>query len=96
MTKITVDMAGFTIEASGHSGYAEHGSDIVCASISTIMQMVELFGGQCYSKHSGFMRVSIPANVKGAMNMMRSASFALHCLAIKYPENVQVTIVGGL
>ena len=27
-----------TIEATGHSGYAEAGADIVCASISTLLQ----------------------------------------------------------
>ena len=27
-----------TIEASGHSGYAESGSDIVCSAVSTLMQ----------------------------------------------------------
>ena len=27
-----------TIEATGHSGYAEEGSDIVCSAISTLMQ----------------------------------------------------------
>ena len=27
-----------TIEASGHSGYAEEGKDIVCSAISTLME----------------------------------------------------------
>ena len=27
-----------TIEATGHSGYAEHGADIVCSAVSTIME----------------------------------------------------------
>ena len=27
-----------TIEATGHSGYAEHGEDIVCSAISTLME----------------------------------------------------------
>ena len=27
-----------TIEATGHSGYAEQGSDIVCSAISTLME----------------------------------------------------------
>ena len=27
-----------TIEATGHSGYAEHGQDIVCSAISTLME----------------------------------------------------------
>ena len=27
-----------TLEATGHSGYAEQGSDIVCSAVSTLMQ----------------------------------------------------------
>ena len=27
-----------TVEATGHSGYAEEGNDIVCSAISTLMQ----------------------------------------------------------
>ena len=27
-----------TIEATGHSGYAEHGSDIVCSAVSVLME----------------------------------------------------------
>ena len=27
-----------TVEATGHSGYAEEGSDIVCSAVSTLMQ----------------------------------------------------------
>ena len=27
-----------TIEATGHSGYAEHGADIVCSAVSTLME----------------------------------------------------------
>ena len=31
-----------TIEATGHSGYAEAGSDIVCSAVSTLMQNLAL------------------------------------------------------
>ena len=27
-----------TIEATGHSGYAEHGSDIVCSAVSSLLE----------------------------------------------------------
>ena len=32
-------ITGFTV--SGHSGYAEHGQDIVCAAISAVVTMAE-------------------------------------------------------
>lgn len=32
------DFGIFSISAQGHTGFAEHGSDIVCAAVSTLMQ----------------------------------------------------------
>ena len=43
MTKIEIFRKNQSIvgyKASGHSGYAEEGSDIICASISTALQRV--------------------------------------------------------
>ena len=34
------DISGFSV--SGHSGYAEEGSDIVCAAVSATVQMLEM------------------------------------------------------
>jgi len=36
--KSYLDNGEMKIHAVGHAGYAEHGKDIVCAAISTIMQ----------------------------------------------------------
>ncbi|MFE1631061.1 ribosomal-processing cysteine protease Prp [Brevibacillus reuszeri] len=36
--KVLLDNGEMKIEAVGHANYAEHGKDIVCAGISTIMQ----------------------------------------------------------
>ncbi|QHZ55806.1 ribosomal-processing cysteine protease Prp [Brevibacillus sp. NSP2.1] len=36
--KAYLDNGEMKIHAVGHAGYAEHGKDIVCAAISTIMQ----------------------------------------------------------
>jgi uncharacterized protein YsxB (DUF464 family) len=36
--KVYLDNGEMKIHAAGHAGYAEHGKDIVCAAISTIMQ----------------------------------------------------------
>ncbi|MED1919470.1 ribosomal-processing cysteine protease Prp [Bacillus thuringiensis] len=36
--KAFLDNGEMKIEAVGHANYAEHGKDIVCAGISTIMQ----------------------------------------------------------
>ena len=45
MTEIRVIRSGNTvcgIELSGHSGYDEHGRDIVCAALSTLIQTLEI------------------------------------------------------
>ena len=44
MTRITVAKRGddiVSVSAFGHSGYAEEGSDIICAAVSAGMQLVE-------------------------------------------------------
>ena len=38
ITIVKIKQNIITIEATGHSGYAEAGQDIVCASISTLLQ----------------------------------------------------------
>lgn len=45
MTEIRVIRSGNTVcglELSGHSGYDEHGRDIVCAALSTLIQTLEI------------------------------------------------------
>lgn len=45
MMQITVkrnDFGIFSISAQGHTGYAEQGSDIVCAAVSTLMQALQV------------------------------------------------------
>lgn len=44
MTRIEVDLASglVVIKAEGHANYAEHGKDIVCASVSTVLQTAVL------------------------------------------------------
>ena len=44
MIQITVTNKGeliYAIEAKGHSGYAEAGSDIICSAVSTLIQNAE-------------------------------------------------------
>lgn len=54
---------GFEVE--GHSEYAEHGKDIVCAAISilsqtTLFTLLEDYGPHCsYSKADGYLEVEI-------------------------------------
>ena len=51
------EITGFSV--SGHSGYAEEGSDIVCAAVSSCVQMLEI----CIAEAVGEKKASF--NIKG-------------------------------
>jgi uncharacterized protein YsxB (DUF464 family) len=67
---IVRDKEGFIWEftVKGHAGYAEHGSDIVCAAVSAVAYTAvgaldDLVGIRNYSEKNGFMKCSIPLDV---------------------------------
>lgn len=90
-------LTGF--EINGHSGFAESGSDIVCAAVSSCAYMVA-------NTLTDIMHIDAEANVSDAhfSFSVPSASaekcsdilsgFHLHCteLVKEYPKNIKVTI----
>ena len=108
MTRCTlfVDSAsritGFSIK--GHSGYAEEGSDIVCAGISALVittenalyQLLKLSpterGGE-----DGFLEVLLPekmtdAQLHDAQLLMNTLHIGLENIAQAYPDYVRLTV----
>ena len=108
MTRCTlfVDSAsritGFSIK--GHSGYAEEGSDIVCAGISALVitienalcQLVKLSpverGGE-----DGFLEVILPEKMtdkqmQDAQLLLTSLHIGLENIAQAYPDYVRLTV----
>ena len=108
MTRCTlfVDSAsritGFSIK--GHSGYAEEGSDIVCAGISALVittenalyQLLKLSptarGGE-----DGFLEVLLPekmtaAQMHDAQLLMNTLHIGLENIAQAYPDYVRLTV----
>lgn len=94
MINIIYDEAGrdLILQASGHAGYAEKGSDIVCAAVSALMQTL------AYSVDGGTVtRSSDDCNiltVQAEQSFDNMAKFelvtdGLMLLAKQYPENVQ-------
>lgn len=84
---------GFTLE--GHAEYAEHGHDIVCASVSAIAQTT-LYGLLLYStveyeKRSGFLHVHIktPNDITDAL--INSMIHGITDIAKQMPNNVTVS-----
>lgn len=88
--------------ASGHSGYSEEGSDIVCASISSALQLT-LIGLQEVVKSNpefkiyedGFLEVFLDDNDiknygKEISILLESTYFFLKELAKQYPKNIKL------
>lgn len=74
MTKIKfykVDNKYFKIEATGHTGYAECGKDILCASVSSILQSGALglkevlkLNPTIQNTTDGYILIELPINEK--------------------------------
>ena len=73
MTVITVHYKGQSIvgfTAKGHSGYAQHGEDVVCAAVSALTQtaylgVAELVGAQVdFKMKDGALRLMLPSGLE--------------------------------
>ena len=95
-------ITGFSIK--GHSGYAEEGSDIVCAGISALAITTETAlcqlgklspverGGE-----DGFLEVLLPekmtdAQMHDAQLLMNTRHIGLENIAQAYPDYVRLTV----
>jgi len=77
----------FTIK--GHAGFAEYGSDIVCAAVSAIAYTAlgaldELAGVRNYTEREGYIKCSIPLDIsEDAKNISR---IILDAMAIGFKQ----------
>jgi len=71
------------IITTGHSNFAEDGKDIICASVSALMQTLELCGNSL--KRKGYMRVE----TKDKYGMFLIAN-GLKLIAEAYPKYVEI------
>ena len=87
-----------TIQAKGHSGYAEMGQDIVCSAVSTIMQttlngLLEVTKTDVdyeINQDIPFLRISVKAEDKDAQILMQSAYLALKEIAADYKKYIKI------
>ena len=90
---IRENSVSFTIK--GHSGFAEEGSDIVCAAVSsaaimTVNTITEIIGEEGKVKVSdGFLQFE--ASGKPARDMIMGLKLHLEGLSEEYPDYVTVT-----
>ena len=84
-------------EISGHSGSADKGEDIICASVSSAAYMAAntvtdvLFIKSCVKEHDGKMKLIIKEELSEAQPILKGLRLHLESLAGDYPKNIKVT-----
>ena len=84
------------IKISGHSGYAEIGSDIVCASISSIcvttVNAIVRYNENAllYTDSDGLLEMGITFHDKVIDMLVENMIDLLDNLSSQYPENVKI------
>ena len=106
MTTVTFHSAnrridGFVVE--GHSGYAEAGSDIVCAAISGVVGVTEcplnevLGLGAPVKQKDGYVSLKLPGglgqtNERTCQDLLAGMMVYLQALSEVYPDNLIVRL----
>ena len=112
MTNVTVsykDNSIVSLEADGHTGFADHGEDIVCAAISVLMQtavnsLEAVAGIKSFiletDETSGYMYIELPANVDETIAskadvVLNTVLTGLQGVAQAYPKYMRLLKKGG-
>lgn len=108
MTKVVVlrhenNIMGFSCE--GHTGYAEYGHDIVCASVSSIVQacglgLTKVLGLKCKivkKDDEGIYTLRLPKGLdeeklSKAQVLLETMFWSLKDLENGYPSNIKVEV----
>ncbi len=106
MTRVTFFLEGRRItgfDAKGHSGYAEAGSDIVCAAITSAVRVVDatindvmgLAASVKVREASGEISFRLPGGLSAASEgtcqaLLTGLMLYFTELAAEYPDNIEV------
>lgn len=106
MIEITVYKKGediVTIEATGHSGYKESGSDIYCSAVSTLTQTCEIGLSEVLNirtkyvvdEKRPFLSITLPDNLEDkemreAQIVMQTAFLGLKSLRDSEPKYISI------
>ncbi len=88
-------------EISGHAMYAESGSDIVCAAVSSAAYMAAntvtdvLHSDAEASAENGTMRLMLRSSDENAEKLLKGLELHLTELSKQYPQNIKI-IYGGV
>lgn len=84
-------------EISGHSGSADYGEDIICASVSSAAYMAAntvtdvLFINAQIDVRDGYMKIVLDEKLSDAQPVLKGLRLHLESLAGDYPQNIKVT-----
>lgn len=93
----------FSVLCKGHAGYAESGNDIVCAAVTSIMQMSgggieEVIGlKSVYTGKEGFCQILLPDNIsdsdmRDCQIVLKILKSALKELSIEYKKYIKMEV----
>ena len=92
-------------EFSGHTGFSDYGSDIICASISVIactchLGLVKVLNMKVKHKmreNDGYFYLKLLKDVdnENAQTLLKTLAFSLAELAEQYSDFVKLEIIGG-
>ncbi len=87
--------SGVRLTVNGHAGYAEHGQDIVCSGVSTLVEtliarLMELNAKFYYKKESGAVEVGMQEVTYDANEAFNFAVLGMQLIATAYPKNVEL------
>lgn len=95
MTEISVSYSGggHIVKVDGHAGYAEHGKDIVCASVATLCNLFIAYLGEeaaIEASAGHFFAAFQPTDER--RKFLDAAVACFEELARQFPENVKLTV----
>ena len=93
---ITIKKSKDLITISGHANYSEHGSDIVCASVSSIaittVNAIMKIDSEAidFNEKDGFLEISIKKNQKIVNILLNNMISLFEELESNYPDNIKI------
>ena len=89
-----------TIEATGHSGYAEAGNDIVCSAVSTLMQalavglteVVKVSADVKIDETIPYMNICLNENITNTnvQTLMQTTMLSLKQVANEFTKHIKI------
>lgn len=92
MITVSFNPKGYTV--NGHAEYAEHGRDVVCASVSAVAQTtllgLSLYGNVSYEMNSGLLIVRVHVMNDYCKAILDTMEKGVRQIAWQYPDYVEV------